>query len=238
MNNRSTHNGFTLVELLIVLAISGLIMTGIYSAFKSQQNSYLAQEQVAEVQQNLRAALYIMTKEIRMAGYDGDNSTIDSSCNLPATSLPVSPGILTVPLITTPPTTTVNRLDFSMDLNSDGDCADLGENLSYYIQTSPGNLRRLDNNYPPTLDQDQDVAENFTELEFAYLDSSLDPTDILSNIRSIQVSILAETRRPDRNYTDSKTYHTTPAGTDWGPYGDNLRRRFQTMTVRCRNLGL
>ena len=69
------NRGFTLVELLIALAVSGIIMTGIFSAFKTQQDSYLAQEQVAEMQQNLRASLYIMTREIRMAGYDGGNGS-------------------------------------------------------------------------------------------------------------------------------------------------------------------
>ena len=228
MNNYLTNNGFTLIELLISLAISGIIMTGAYSAFNTQQGSYRVQEQVAEVQQNLRASSYIMTKEIRMAGYDGNNNTSHSSCNLNATGAAVEPGILAV---------TPNQLDFSMDLNSDGDCADTGENLSYYIYTSSGidKLGRRDNTLgTPVV---QAVAENFKELEFTYLDSAQAATTTLDGIRSIQVSILAEARRPDTKYTDSKTYPTTPAGTTWGPYGDNLRRRFQTVAVKCRNMG-
>src|SRR6056297_2166131 len=67
------NKGFTLIEVLITLAISGIIMTGVYTAFKSQQDSYLAQEQVAEMQQNIRTGLDIMTREIRMAGFDPDN---------------------------------------------------------------------------------------------------------------------------------------------------------------------
>ena len=229
------NKGFTLVELLVAMAISGVIMTGVFSAFKSQQDSYLAQEQVAEMQQNLRAGLYILTGEIRMAGYDAGGDTEDSSCNLGATGISVAPGILAV---------AANQLDFSMDLNSDGDCSDTDENLSYYIYTSTINgvtidkLGRRDNTAAtPTV---QAVAESFEELEFTYLDSSSPPvaTNILADIRSVQISILAKARNPDRNYTDSRTYPPTPAGTTWGAYGDNFRRRFQTMTVKCRNMGL
>jgi len=221
--------GFSLVELLVALVISGVIMTGIYSAFQTQQDSYLAQEQVAEMQQNLRAGLYIMTKELRMAGYDGENGTSHTSCSLGAAGTAVAPGILAV---------TANQLDFSMDLNSDGDCADTNENLSYYIYTAADGVDKLgrrDNNAAtPT---PQAVAENFENLEFAYLDSSQAATTTLDDIRSVQISLLAKARNPDRKYTDSKTY-VTAAGTTWGPYGDNLRRRFQTMTVECRNMGL
>ena len=45
-------------------------MTGIYSAYYSQQKSNITQEQVAAMQQELRAAMYIMQREIRMAGCD------------------------------------------------------------------------------------------------------------------------------------------------------------------------
>ena len=220
-----TNKGFTLIELLITLAVSGILMTGIYAAFKTQQDSYLAQEQVVEMQQNIRAALYVMVNDIQMAGYDGGNDTSDSSCSLDVTG---TPGILAV---------TANQLDFSMDLNSDGDCADRGENLSYYINITSDGLTREDNN-SSLLPQDQAVAENFDALEFTYLDSIQTPTTTLDDIRSVQISILAKARNPDRNYTDSRTYPPTPAGTTWGPYDDNLRRRFQTMTVKCRNMGL
>lgn len=226
------NKGFTLVELLIAMAIAGIIMTGVFSAFKTQQDSYLAQEQVAEMQQNLRAGLYVMANEIRMAGYDGGNGTIHSSCNQDPTASTappaVAPGILAV---------TANQLDFSMDLNGDGDCSDTGENLSYYIYTASDGVDKLgrrDNHNLPV----QAVAESFEKLEFTYLDSAQAATITPANVVAIQVSILAKARNIDRNYTDSKTYPTTPAGTVWGPYNDNLRRRFQTMMVECRNLGL
>jgi len=65
-------DGVTLVELLIALVLSGLLTAVLYRAFISQQGTYTAQDQVAEMQQNVRIAMVQMTKEIRMAAYGGD----------------------------------------------------------------------------------------------------------------------------------------------------------------------
>jgi type IV pilus assembly protein PilW len=62
--------GYTLVELLVAMAITLVVMAAVYKVYMSQQDSYLLQEQIAELQQNARTAKYIMTREIRMAGYD------------------------------------------------------------------------------------------------------------------------------------------------------------------------
>ena len=62
--------GFTLIELLVAMAISGFVLTAINSIYKTQQQSYVVQEQTAAIQQNLRGGVYCMYREIRMAGYD------------------------------------------------------------------------------------------------------------------------------------------------------------------------
>lgn len=63
------QRGFTLVELLIALALGIVVLTVIYSTFTSQQDSYSMQSQVTMTQQNLRAALYMVTRDIQMTGY-------------------------------------------------------------------------------------------------------------------------------------------------------------------------
>jgi len=69
MHIKPNKSGFTLVELLIVMAITGIVTGAVFTAFKSQQKSYGVQEQVVEMQQNLRAGMDLMVREIRMAGY-------------------------------------------------------------------------------------------------------------------------------------------------------------------------
>ena len=61
--------GVTLIELLIALVISAVLIAGIYRAFIHQQRTYATQEQVADMQQNVRVAINKMMREIRMAGF-------------------------------------------------------------------------------------------------------------------------------------------------------------------------
>ncbi len=67
-----SSKGLTLVELLVVLAVSSILMAAIFGTFISQQKSYATQDQVVEMHQTLRAAIDRMTREIRMAGYGGN----------------------------------------------------------------------------------------------------------------------------------------------------------------------
>ena len=70
MNLTQTNNnrGFTLVELLVVLAISGIILTSIMQIFTNSQVIYNVQEEVAEMQQNVRTAKMFLERDVRMAG--------------------------------------------------------------------------------------------------------------------------------------------------------------------------
>jgi prepilin-type N-terminal cleavage/methylation domain-containing protein len=69
------RKGVTVVELLIALAISTLLISVLYRTFISQQKAYTVQEQVVDMQQNVRVAINKMMREIRMAGF-GNVATI------------------------------------------------------------------------------------------------------------------------------------------------------------------
>jgi prepilin-type N-terminal cleavage/methylation domain-containing protein len=62
------NKGVTLIELMIALVISAILVGGTYSIFVSQQRTYISQDQIVGAQQDGRAALTIMAKDIRMAG--------------------------------------------------------------------------------------------------------------------------------------------------------------------------
>jgi len=63
------RKGITLIELLVALTISGILVAGVYRTFVSQQHTYTVQDQVVDMQQNVRLAINRMTRELRMAGY-------------------------------------------------------------------------------------------------------------------------------------------------------------------------
>jgi prepilin-type N-terminal cleavage/methylation domain-containing protein len=65
------EQGFTLVELLIAMAISSIVLLAVFSLFWAQQRSFKQQSELARNQAQLRAALHMVARDIRMAGYSG-----------------------------------------------------------------------------------------------------------------------------------------------------------------------
>jgi prepilin-type N-terminal cleavage/methylation domain-containing protein len=63
------EEGFTLVELMVVLVIAGMLLAGVYTMMIRQQKSYQTQDQVVEVQQNLRSSLILLRYDLRMMGH-------------------------------------------------------------------------------------------------------------------------------------------------------------------------
>jgi type IV pilus assembly protein PilW len=193
------------------------------------------------MQQNFRSALYFMTSEIRMAGYDPTG-------NAGAGITIALPGRM--------------QLTYDIDGNESiaGSDETTGIGFSYAVGKDvfgdgiPDIINSDGNPDPIPLGKEsggaggyKNIAENIQAVEFQYLDSTGAITAVINDIRSIQLTILARARRSDPKFINSMTY-TTPSGTDtsgnpvagqtWGPYNDNFRRRMATTTIRCRNLGI
>ncbi len=95
-------DGFTLIELMIAIAVSSVMATLMYTFFQLQNNVYSVQDKVVEMEQNSRAAINMMRREIRMAGYNamGDELINNLSSFVPASFIPTYP--LTVNLDANP----------------------------------------------------------------------------------------------------------------------------------------
>jgi type IV pilus assembly protein PilW len=70
----SAMDGFSLVELLIALVVAIALIGAVFSANIVQQRHFFNQRQVIRAQQNLRGALLILERELRMVGYDPEDS--------------------------------------------------------------------------------------------------------------------------------------------------------------------
>jgi len=158
MHIKSDRKGFTLVELLIAMAISGIVAGAIYTAFQSQQKSYLIQEQVTEMQQNLRAGMDLMVREIRMAGYSqgAPGFGITDIC-------PRDKGdIIDVNI------TGNGAFEFTADFDNNGTLSG-GETISYSVYDSPvASPDGINDLGRDSGGGRQLVAENIEALGFAY----------------------------------------------------------------------
>ncbi len=56
------------------MAIASVLMAGIYTFYQNQLKSHITQEELVDMQQDARVGMYMMTREIRMAGYDPQNT--------------------------------------------------------------------------------------------------------------------------------------------------------------------
>jgi type IV pilus assembly protein PilW len=219
------QKGFTLPELLVVVAIGGFIMAAVMTYFTSANRVYLAQDDVTEMQQNARAAMEMLVHDIHMAGYNPNSAT--------------GTGIATA---------TAGRLGFAQDLNGDGDTDDPDEKITYGFKgTDDANVDgKVDSGIAPlgryngTINgtgQPDPVANNFQAIEFRYLDHNGNPTGDVTKVRSIQISFLVKTANPDTKSQIPDQTYITPSGATWTSTG-GYRSRFFTTTVQCRNLGL
>ena len=223
MKPRISNQGFTLTELLVAMVIGGIVAAGIYSTFYSQQKSYLAQEQIAAMQQNLRGAMHILGRDIRMAGYDPTGWATTGIQTAQASSLRFTRDI-TDDTGTGPP---------------DGDTSDPNEDITYALADLDGDgdtdLGRNDVNGGGN----HQIAENIDALNFIYLDEDGTPTTTPSEVRAIQASVLARTDRRDQGYQNTNAYQNQQGTTIFTPpAGDGFRRRLLTEEFKCRNLGL
>jgi type IV pilus assembly protein PilW len=241
-HNRRKEPGFTLVELLVAMAMTAVVMTAVYSLYESQQKSYTAQDQVVEMQQNIRASFYQMARDLRMAGFNPQRAPNVGGF---VTQLPDDGGGTT--------TTDSTNIAFTIDQDASGviDIDADDEQIAYRLDNATDALQK----FRVSDDTWQTVADNISAVDFEYLDPSgtritdeviATPATIyastnlpyIDSIRSIELSIVARTGRIDRSFPGTPAYSNQQGVQILAAQGDNYRKRLITTTVFCRNLGL
>ena len=225
MTPHKNNHGLTLVELLIAIVLASIISIALVTTFASFSRTQTVQENVVDMQQNLRAGLYLMGREFRMAGYKGPNPSSVSGAEITAA--------------------TINSLTFTaladddgIDNNSDGVIDETGEltTIQYAHDATTRILGRSVDGAGLTT-----VAESIQALEFNYKSESgatiPDTTSLAdrASIRAVEITMLAQARRSDPDFNNTTTY-TTLSGAAWGPYNDGLRRRLGEGFIFFRNL--
>lgn len=65
------QQGMTLIEVMIAMILGMFLLGGVIQIFLSSQQSYQMQERLSRVQENGRFAMEFISRDIRMAGYQG-----------------------------------------------------------------------------------------------------------------------------------------------------------------------
>lgn len=173
-----TSKGVTLIELLVAMSIFSFIVAGIISSKLEQQDQHISQLQAVEMQQSVRAVMFLIKREIRMAGYDPfmqDNGA----------------GIITAQ---------ANNLFFSIGAVDDGKDNDgdgqVDENqeletISYAFLDPEGDGNDMTVSYNGA--GAQVIAENILNLEFSYYDANGGSPGSVTDIKSVQITITTTT---------------------------------------------
>ncbi len=199
--------GLTLVELLVALAMATILSVALVATFASYSRTSVAQENVLSMQQNLRAALYLIGRDLRMAGYRGSDPASAPSAgfvtanadNLSFTVLDDATNTLTT-ITYTFTNNTIQRNDGGL---ANEVVAEAIEDVEFYYTSSGGGQSTT----PGTL----------------------------GNIESVEITILARTNKNDPDFSSNTTY-TTPSTDTWGPYNDGRRRRLGKSVILLRNM--
>ncbi|MGD2096147.1 MAG: prepilin-type N-terminal cleavage/methylation domain-containing protein [Desulfobacterales bacterium] len=184
--------GFTLVEVLVCLALLSILFGTVYRAFANVNRSYTKENVKAGVQQKTRIGIDLMARDIRLAGLDPLNE---------ANAGFISAG------------TTTTSIQFTADLNYDGDVLDPFENITYTLN---GDRLEQTSNLGTGMSMDT-LLDNVSALTFTYLDANdtvLAAPVPVDQIASVLISLTVQ----------------RPSGRD------GLISRTYTTRVRCRNL--
>ncbi len=75
VNKLLSQKGVTLVELLVALAVTGVIMAGVVQVLVDNRMKFRLNNELAYIQENARFALDEMGRELRSSGYSGCSGT-------------------------------------------------------------------------------------------------------------------------------------------------------------------
>jgi len=77
----SAERGFSLVELLVAVAVSLIVLGGVIAVMVSSKATYVTQDSLARLQENARFATEFIARDLRMAGYFGCADDLSSVSN-------------------------------------------------------------------------------------------------------------------------------------------------------------
>ncbi len=197
MYDMQDQRGVTLVELMIAVAILGILLGGIYNTFQAQEKAYVVQKHVAEMNQNARIALAIMSRHIRNAAYDPTGLAVSNI-----------------------QTATATTLFFSQDLDRDGSTSSWREWQGFRYDAVNNQVDQYSASNDGCFNCWRALVNDIQNLQFRYIyadgdssdpdpggagmpdDVDADQTNDIANIREVQIQVVAQRNAgPDEGFT-------------------------------------
>ncbi|HBH28844.1 MAG TPA: hypothetical protein DDX99_08390 [Desulfofustis sp.] len=244
MRSRLTINGFTLMELMVGMVVSMAVVAGSVTVYISMVRGHNNQVKVVAMQQNLRATMDYLERNIRMAGYDPFGfAGAGFSAEVAGTTYEVKSDEISF----TADQGRISGSDF--DYNPNGTIDNhWNENFVFNLINTAGNqsstLHRLNAAGVPV-----ELAENIDCLNFVYLDqagnviaapvASADFDDIAA-VQITLVGTFGAAPGLGTPYTDTTVYRNKQMDllnlqSGANPPNDSIRRLMVTSTVAVRN---
>jgi prepilin-type N-terminal cleavage/methylation domain-containing protein len=184
-NKAAKPAGFTLIEVMMVIAIVSIVFGAVYQSFDIFNRSYTTENVKAGLQQKTRIGIDLMARDIRLAGLDPLGSA--------------NAGFISG-------STNTSSIQFTADHNYDGDLDDPFENITYALN---GNVLEQTSDLGSG-SVAATLLNNVTDLTFSYLDATDTPMALpiqVDEIRTVLISLTLQ-RPAGREGPVSRTYTT------------------------------
>ncbi len=182
-----------MIELIIAISIVGIILIALSATFERSGRLYTTQNVSAALQEEVRAAVEIMAREIRMAAYD-----------------PFKTGDFEIM------TADATHLMFTLDLNEDGVVNTTGfpncERLSFRYSNANEALQIICGESTggqdvQTLIGGLNTDTRVTAMDFDYMDNQNNSTSFIQDIRGVVITLTAEAPAGRTGDDRKKLYH-------------------------------
>lgn len=249
------QQGFSLVELMIAMAIGLLLTLLVANLFVGSRSTNRTTDEMSRMQENIRSAYQLLTRSVRHAGYHSDPSRdpalLFTGGNVELTGTDsggTAPDTLTVAFqgsgngAGVPDTSVVDCLGRAYDqgitiVNTFSIAPGQNGNLALWCASSGAPATTAEvvpdvSNMQVLYGEDTDTGLNKDWTPNSYV--PVNQVTNLSNVQAVRIALLFSTDSPSaRTDRDTATYDLN--GTIVGPFNDTAIRRVVVWNVNLRN---
>lgn len=248
------QRGFTLVEIMVAMTIGLLMMAGIFQISQANKQSSRLQRNMGFVQENIRMAMELLGRDIRMAGHYTDNNPAARILSPIEPFLDVADPTEDTDAAITADGGGANNDQITLTYESNLDClaratpaAPVENGNRFAINHYFINSERLMCRGNAVGSTAQPLIEGVESMQILYGENTDgDPRsanryvrpeqiDNMSNVVSVRIALLFHSREAVRSTADPHQYALLDAEASTPAVGDRRLRREITTTIFLRN---